>query len=383
MKHKEKLIHSPEIVRHNHNTTTKRIDRIRQTINRGNIEPISRLIQQQHIRPFNRQQREHDPALLTLRQGPHQRGLRLPTQAVPAQLLPPILVVLALGGVLVAHEVERRFGEVELLGRVLAVHPELQVGVSGDNSTGGGELAGEDAEEGGFADTVGTHEGGPAVHVDAEIQVLVEVVLGVAGVGEGDVVEGQDGWGQLLDVGEAEGEDAVLGDGLDEAVGFHFIENLLAGFGLADQVGVGTGRGDEGFDVLDFFLLFGVGFHLIGLLFRASLDVGVVVAPVVDELLHPHVNHVCADTVDKVHGVRDQDQCAIPFLEVFFQPHTSFEVKMGGWVVKKEKGWFDEESFGEGDAHPPASRHVPCAFVDGDFVEAETGKDEGGTSLEG
>ena len=346
MKRKVEMIHSPEIVRHNHHATAKRIDGIRQTINGGDIQPVGRLIQQQHIRPFNRQQREHDPTLLALRQGPHQRGLRLAAQAVPAQLLPPILIVLALGGILVAHEVEGRFGEVELLGRVLAVHPELQVGVSGDDTAGGGELAGEDAEEGRFADTVRTHEGGPAVHVDTEIQVLVEVVLGVAGVGEGDVVEREDGRGQLLDVGEAEGEDAVLGDGLDEAVGFHFVEDLLAGFGLADQVGVGTGRGDEGFDVLDFFLLFGVGFHLVGLLFRASLDVGVVVATIVDQLLHPHVNHVCADTVDKVHRVRDQDQCAVPLLEVFFQPHTSFEVKMGGWIIKKEQRGFDEESFG-------------------------------------
>lgn len=122
----------PEIVRNNNNTPTKRINGISQTINRGNIQTVRRLVQQQHIRPIDRQQRKHNPTLLPLGQGPHQRRLRLTGQSVPTELLAPVLVVLALGGVLVADEVEGGFGEVELFGGVLAVETEFQVGVAGD-----------------------------------------------------------------------------------------------------------------------------------------------------------------------------------------------------------------------------------------------------------
>ncbi len=201
---------------------------------------------------------------------------------------------------------------------MLAVEPELEVRVPVDNAAGRGELAGHEAQEGGLADAVGADERGARVHVDAEVEVLVEVVFRGAAVAEGDVVEGEDGRGQFLDVGEAEGEDAVLVDGLDEAVGLHLVEDLLAGFGLPDEVGVGAGRGDEFLDVGDFFLLFGVGLHLVGFLLAAGLDVGVVVAAVVDQLAHAHVDHVGADAVEEVHAVADEDEGAIPFLEVLF-----------------------------------------------------------------
>ena len=209
------------------------------------------------------------------------------------------------------------------------------MGVAGHDALGGGDLAGHEAQQGGLADAVGADEGGAGIHVDAEVEFLVEVVLAVAGVGEGDVVEGEHGRGELLDVGEAEGEDAVFVHFLDEAVGFHLVEDLLPRLGLPDQVGVGAGRGDEFLDVRDFFLLLGVGFHLVGFLLRARLDVGVVVAAVVHELFHPHVDHVGADAVEEVHAVRDEDEGAVPFLEVFFQPHARFQVEMGGGVVEE------------------------------------------------
>ena len=115
----------PEIVRDDHHTAAERIDRIGQTVDRRDIQPVRRLVQQQHVRPLERQQREPDPALLPLGKRAHQRRLRLAAQAVPPQLLPPVLVVLALLAVLVAHEVERRLRQVELLGGVLAVHAEF------------------------------------------------------------------------------------------------------------------------------------------------------------------------------------------------------------------------------------------------------------------
>ena len=325
----------PEIMRNDDDAAAKGIDGIGQAINGGNIQAIGRLIQQEHIRPLDGQQGKDDPALLALGQRAHERGLGLAGQAIAAQLLAPILVILALVAVLVADEVQSRLGQVELLGRMLAVHAQLQMGVPRHDAGGGGELAGHETQQGGFADAVGADEGGAGIHVDAEVEVLVEVVFAVARVGEGHVVEGEDGWGQLFHVGEAEGEDAVFLHFLDEAVGLHLVEDLLAGFGLAHQVGVGAGRGDEFLDVGDFFLLLGVGFHLVGFLLRARFDVGVVVAAVVHELFHPHVDHVGADAVEEVHAVRDEDEGAVPFLEIFFQPHTRFEVEMGGGIVEE------------------------------------------------
>jgi len=137
--------------------------------------------------------------------------------------------------------------------------------------------------------------------------VLVKGVSPVAGVGEADIVEGQNGRGKLLDIGEAESEDTVRDDGLDEAIGLHLVKNLLAGLGLTHQVGVGTSGGNELLDVLNFLLLFGVGLHLVGLLLGAGLVVRIVVTTVVEQLLHAHVEHVGADTVQEIHRVRNQN----------------------------------------------------------------------------
>ena len=78
--------------------------------------------------------------------------------------------------------------------------------------------------------------------------------------------------------------------------------NLLSRFGLPDQVGVGTSGSNELLDVLDLILLLLVGLGLVDLLLSTSLVVCVVVPSVVEEFLLTHVNHVCADTVQEVHG---------------------------------------------------------------------------------
>ena len=55
----------PKIVRHNHYTAAEGVYSIRQRINGGNIQSVCRFVQKQHVRSFDGQQCEYNPALLT------------------------------------------------------------------------------------------------------------------------------------------------------------------------------------------------------------------------------------------------------------------------------------------------------------------------------
>lgn len=55
----------------------------------------------------------------------------------------------------------------------------------------------------------------------------VQVVLLLAGVGEGDVDEGHNGRRQLVAVGELELEGGLLGDRLRQALGHHLVDDFL------------------------------------------------------------------------------------------------------------------------------------------------------------
>jgi hypothetical protein len=69
-------------------------------------------------------------------------------------------------------------------------------------------------------------DGDTRVHVDTEVEVLVEVVLLLTRVRERDVREGNDGRGKLGDVLESEVESLASLDGLDETGGLHLIDDL-------------------------------------------------------------------------------------------------------------------------------------------------------------
>lgn len=209
---------------------------------------------------------------------------------------------------------------------MLRVDAHLEMRVPRHLPTGRAQLARHQTQERGLAHTVRANKRRPRVHVHAEVEVAVEVVLGITAVGEGHVVEGQHRRRELLDIGEAEGEHAILFNLLDEPIRLHLVEDLLPRLRLPDQVGVGTGGRNELLDVHDLFLLLVVGLHLVGLLLAAGLRIGVVVTTVVDELALAHVDHVRADAVEEIHAVRDEDQRAVPLLEVLFKPHARLQV---------------------------------------------------------
>ncbi|KAI6770997.1 hypothetical protein HG531_009852 [Fusarium graminearum] len=329
----------------------------------SNIQTVGRLVKKQHVGALNGKQSENDTTLLTFRQSTHQGSLGITTETVLAELLTPVLVVLRLGAVLVTDEVESRLCQVKLLSTVLGVETELQVGVSGDNTTSRGKLAGHETEQSRLADTVGSDKGSSGVHIETEVKVAVQVILGVARVGEGNVVKRQDGRRELVNIGKTEREDTVLLDGLDETIGLHLVKNLLSGLGLSHQVGVGTSASNELLDVDNFILLLLVGLHLVGLVLGSRLAVRVVVTTVVDELLAAHVDHAGADTVEEIHRVGDENQGSLPLLEVLLEPHTSLQIQMGSGVIEKQNGGLDEEGLGKGDSHTPTTGHELLSLV--------------------
>ncbi|TKW51055.1 hypothetical protein CTA1_9472 [Colletotrichum tanaceti] len=373
----------PEVVGDDNDTTAEGVDGIGQRVDGGDIKTVGGLVEQEHVGALNGEQGENDTGLLSVGQGADQRGLGLTGQTVATKLLAPVLVVLGLLRVLLTDEVESGLGQIELLGAVLGVQAKLQVGVAGDGTVGRGELARHQTKQGGLANTVGADEGGTGVHVETEVDVAVQVVLGIARVGEGDVVERQDGRGELLDICETEGEDLVRDDGLDKTIGLHLVKNLLTGFCLSDQVGVGTGAGNELLDVNNLILLLLVGLHLVGLLLGASPVVDVVVATVVQELLQAHVDHGGAHAVKEIHGVGDEDEGTVPLLEVLFQPHAGLEIQMGSGVVEQQQRRSDEQGLGESDTHSPSTGHVLGLLVNGDLVETQTRQDERGAGGKG
>ena len=373
----------PEVVGNNNDTTAEGVDGIRQTVNSRDIQTVGRLVKQQHVGSLNSEQSEDDTGLLTIGQSGHLRCLCLASHTVATELLAPVLKILADVVELITDEVKGRLGEVKLFSRVLAVHTELQVSVARHNTGCGAELSGEDVEKGGLSNTVGSDKSCSRVHVDTEVQVLVQVVLCISRVREGNVVKRQHRWGQLFDVGKTESEDTVNSNGLDQTIGLHLVQNLLARLGLPDQVGVSTSGSNELLDVLDLVLLLLVGLGLVDLLLGTCLVVCVVVTSVVEELLLTHVDHVCADTVQEVHGVGHENQGALPLLHVLLEPHTGLQVQMGSGVVEQQQGGLDEQRLGERNTHTPSTGHVLCLLVDGDLVETETGKNEGCAGVEG
>ena len=366
------LVEETEVVGDDDDTTAKLVDGVTQAVDGGDIKTVGRFVEEDHVGSLDGKQSEHDTALLAFGKGAHQSSLRLTAETVAAELSTPVLVVLADVRELVTDEFKSRLGQVKLLGGVLTVHAELQVSVTTDTATDGVQLSGHETKESGFADTVGADERGSRVHVDTKVEVLVQGIFPLLGVRERHVVKGQDRRRKLLDLGEAEAEDSIGDDGLNETVGFHLVEDLLTGLGLSDQVGICTSRGNELLDVGNFLLLLVVGLHLVGLLLGAGLVVRIVVTTIVEELLHAHVDHIRADTVQEVHGVRDENKGTIPLLHVFFQPHTGLQVQVSSGIVQEQERRLDEERLSEGDTHTPATGHVLGLLVNGVLVETKT-----------
>ena len=95
---------------------------------------------------------------------------------------------------------------------------------------------------------------------------------------------------------------------LQQAISLHLVQDLLPGFGLAHQVGVRTTGRNKLLDISDFNFLLSIQFDLIRLLFRTSLDIRIVVAGPIAQLLLLHHHHVSAHPVEEILGMTNHNK---------------------------------------------------------------------------
>lgn len=85
----------------------------------------------------------------------------------------------------------------------------------------------------------------------------------------------------------------------------------------------------------DFLMPFVVGFHLIGRVLRAHLDVGGVITDITDKvLLVRQVRDVRADRVYEILRVRCDGEDVVVGGEVLFEPDDSAEIQVIGRFAK-------------------------------------------------
>jgi len=136
----------PEVVGHDDNTTSKVLDCLGKGVDCRNIETVGRLVKQQHIGRVESEKSEYDTALLSFGQSTHQGSLYWAGAAVAAELRSPELVVLRLLTVSVTDKVEGAHGQIKLLGAVLRVEAELEMGVLANGTASRRDLAGHETQ---------------------------------------------------------------------------------------------------------------------------------------------------------------------------------------------------------------------------------------------
>mmetsp|Transcript_26581 Transcript_26581/g.80347 ORF Transcript_26581/g.80347 Transcript_26581/m.80347 type:complete len:669 (+) Transcript_26581:154-2160(+) len=386
------LVEQLEVVRDEHHAAVELLDRKRERVDHVHVERVGRLVEQQHMRVAQRHQAKDKARAVARRERRDERGLRLPGDAEDAELASPVLhlhLLLALCGdepvgVLFQHEIERRLVEVEHVLRVLVVPADPEVRVAADLALGGLDVERHQLEERGLARAVRADEGDAAVAVDPKVEVGVQVVLDLARVGEGDVLEGHDRRRDLFRRREAEAEDGVVDRLCGEARLDHLVDDLLLGLRLLDQVGVGAARGDELLEVLDVLLLLLVPLELVHLRLAPRAHVRVVVASVqVERLPHGQMVDLGRDAVEEVGRVGREEQDRVPLGEVVLEPHARAQVQVVGGLVQHEHHRLDEERLRQRHPHAPPARHVLGRALHHRLREAEAEEELPRALLEG
>lgn len=65
----------PEVVRNDNDTTSELVDGVSERVDGGDIETVSRLVEQEHVGTVDGEESEDNSALLTLGKGTHEGGL--------------------------------------------------------------------------------------------------------------------------------------------------------------------------------------------------------------------------------------------------------------------------------------------------------------------
>mmetsp|Transcript_28114 Transcript_28114/g.47168 ORF Transcript_28114/g.47168 Transcript_28114/m.47168 type:complete len:225 (+) Transcript_28114:100-774(+) len=145
------------VVTHQDHSSVKGVDGISESIDRFHVQVVRRLIENEDVGVLLGHEAEDDTGLLSIREELHTLGLGV---SGDTKLSEPRTHFLFRGlGVQASHVTKRGEGEVELVDGVLVVPSETELVVELDGSVGGRELAHEEFEEGGLADSVGSDEG--------------------------------------------------------------------------------------------------------------------------------------------------------------------------------------------------------------------------------
>ena len=223
-----------------------------------------------------------------------------------------------------------------------------------EGSGGGFELAGEEAEDGGFAGAVGADEADADAVGDEEVEVLDD---GAAAEDDGDVFELDEALGLALGGGEVDSGGGGLGalvdflELADEVVGV-----VDAGFGLG---GAGLGAAAEPVDfdldaVLEGVLELGLGLHVL-LLALDEFGVGAFDAEESVGVDAVELDDFVGDVLEEVAVVGDDDAGEGGLVEELFEPDDSGEVEVVGGLVEEEDVGAGDDGFGDGEAFAPAS----------------------------
>mmetsp|Transcript_64945 Transcript_64945/g.170034 ORF Transcript_64945/g.170034 Transcript_64945/m.170034 type:complete len:395 (+) Transcript_64945:494-1678(+) len=254
--------------------------------------------------------------------------------------------------------------------------PEHEVLVLLDGALRGGELAAHQVDQRRLAAPVGPHQRDARVAVDPQVELRVELVLLLAAVREGDVVEREYRGLQLPALLEAEVQRLLAHGGLVHGLVLHLLQHLLLRLSARGHA-VGAVHAHEGRQLLDVGLLLVVQLRAHALLVLHDLNERLVVPAVVREPLLGQPDRVGAHRVEEVLGVRDDEEALAVGREVLLEPDAGLQVQVVRRLIQQQEGGGREERLGQGDAHAPASRHVLCLPVHGHEVvgEAQPGED--------
>ncbi len=203
---------------------------------------IRRFVQHQDVRVCETEAGERDAGFLAAGEERHFLQAGHAGDAEGAEVAAVFFVLFA--GEIFRHEADGAGVHVEGVDVVLGEEADAEAWVLADEALGGGELADEEFEDGGFAGAVGADDADAGVELDVEVDVGEEGFVG--GVAKGDVGHLNDWWGELLDVGEFEVNDVFGFRGFEDG---HFFELFDAGLGFGGFGGVVTEFVDEGLEV--------------------------------------------------------------------------------------------------------------------------------------
>lgn len=144
---------------------------------------------------------------------------------------------------------------------------------------------------------------------------------------------------------------------LENFVGYlHLLDSLNTRLYHSCLLGISLESGDESLNVLNLVKLVGTGSLLVAVSITLGLLELIEVSSVVGEFFILEVNDFIAHSIQKVTGVRHDDNGDRQSLNVVFEPDKSRQVQVICRFVQHQNLGFAENNLGDSDTHSPATR---------------------------